>query len=64
MKTYNLSWHETVHGISYPNLIMLSAVIPDYDTDTDTTERGSHHTQIRADDPKNNERIRQLLHKL
>lgn len=63
MKTYNLSWHEVVHGISYPNLILLSAVIPDYDSDSKDNDN-AHTTQIRADDPQNNLRIRQLLHKL
>ena len=58
MKTYRLSWHAVVHEISYANLILLSSVIPDYDspkTDGETT------TRLRADDPANAERIKQLL---
>lgn len=57
MKTYRLSWHAVVHEISYANLILLSSVIPDYDspkTDGETT-------RLRADDPANADRIRQLL---
>lgn len=58
MKAYNLSWREAVDGISYPNLLLLSAVIPSYDSATD-----KETTTLRADDPKNNERIKQLLHR-
>ena len=60
MKTYRLSWNAVVHEISYANLILLSSVIPDYDspkTDGETT--GPLH--LRADDPANRDRIRQLL---
>lgn len=60
MKTYRLSWHAVVHEISYANLILLSSVIPDYNshtTDGETT--GTLH--LRADDPANADRIKQLL---
>ncbi len=60
MKTYRLSWHAVVHEISYANLILLSSVIPDYDS-TKTDGETSGKLCLRADDPANRDRIKQLL---
>lgn len=60
MKTYRLSWHAVVHEISYANLILLSSVIPDYES-PQTDGETSGKLRLRADDPANRDRIRQLL---
>jgi len=45
--------------MSYANVIMYSAVIPSYDSDTETKDNGE---VINADDPKNREKVRNILY--
>jgi len=45
--------------MSYANVVMYSAVIPSYDYDTGTKDKGE---VINADDPKNREKVRNILY--
>lgn len=58
MKTYNLSFEEVTKKITYPNLILLSAVIPDYESETKDPDRAN---TLDAEDPTNREAIKALL---
>lgn len=61
IKAYKLSWSEVLHEISYPNLILLSAVIPNFDPPKERHE-GRHI--IQADDPDNNNKVKEFIESL
>ena len=49
--------------MSYPNLILYNAVLPSYNTKgkSDGSGSGSGQEVIKADDPRNKERVKQFF---
>lgn len=47
--------------MSYPNLILYNAVLPSYNTKDESDGSGSGQEVIKADDPRNKERVKQFF---
>lgn len=47
--------------MSYPNLILYNAVLPSYNTKDKSDDSGSGQEVIKADDPRNKERVKQFF---
>lgn len=62
-KGYGLSIKYVLYDMSYANMIMYSAVIPSYNSEKGNSSSNDSKTQetIKADDPRNKARIRQIL---
>lgn len=62
-KGYGLSIKYVLYDMSYANMIMYSAVIPSYNGSKDKRDvsNGKPQETIKADDPRNKARIRQIL---
>ena len=56
MKYFRLGYREALYDISYSNIVLLSAAIPDYGGGN-----GKDGDTISADDPSNNAMIEKLL---
>lgn len=50
-----------LYEMSYVNTVMYGAVLPSYSTKKDRKKKGGRQEVIKADDPKNRDRIKQLL---
>ena len=59
MKYYRFGWRDLLYDISYPNIVMLSASIPDYSAHDGDNGKGGIH--IDASDPDNNVLIEKLF---
>ncbi|MEL7586663.1 MAG: hypothetical protein AAGU19_08100 [Prolixibacteraceae bacterium] len=57
-KGYNLTPDYVLYKMSYANVIMYSAVLPSYDDEKESKE---DEEVINADDPKNRDKVRQIL---
>lgn len=47
--------------MSYVNTVMYGAVLPSYGTKKDRKKKGGRQEVVKADDPKNRDRVKQLL---
>lgn len=47
--------------MSYPNLTLYNAVLPSYNTKDKSDGSGSGQEVIKADDPRNKERVKQFF---
>lgn len=56
VKSYNCTIDYAVHELSYTNLMLYVAVLPDYGSKDD---KGGPH--VSADDPENKEIVKQIL---
>lgn len=61
VKAFGLTFEQVLYELSYPNLILYNAVLPSYQSKD--RSRGSDGGQevIKADDPKNKERVKQFF---
>ncbi len=59
VRAYNFTIEYVLYDLSYANMIMYSAVIPSYKSRKDKT--ADEEEVIDANDPKNRDRIDQLL---
>lgn len=59
VRAYNFTIEYVLYDLSYANMIMYSAVIPSYKSRKD--KKADEEEVIDANDPKNRERIDQLL---
>ena len=59
MKAYNLTPDYVLERMSYINVIMYSAVLPSYDRDKN--KKDAPQEEIKADDPRNKDKVRQFL---
>ncbi len=62
-KGYGLSIKYVLYDMSYANMIMYSAVIPSYNSENGNrfSDKSKEQETIKADDPRNKARIRQIL---
>lgn len=61
-KSYRLTFDYVLYEMSYVNLLMYGAVLPGYGSRKDKKNGGRQpHERIKADDPKNRGKVRQLL---
>jgi len=51
-----------LNEMSYVNMIMYNAVIPSYNSDTDGKTIGKDDEKINADDPKNRDKVKNILY--
>ena len=61
VKVYGLTFEEVLYNMSYPNLILYNAVLPSYNTKDKSDGSGSGQEVIKADDPRNKERVKQFF---
>ena len=61
VKAYGLTFEEVLYNMSYPNLILYNAVLPSYNTKDKSDGSGSGQEVIKADDPRNKERVKQFF---
>lgn len=47
--------------MSYANMVMYGAVLPSYKSRKNTTGKTDDNERINADDPRNREKVRQIL---
>lgn len=59
VKYFRFPFEYVLHELSYTNLVMLSATIPDYGSDRD--KKGGGGPVINGDDPSNNALIMKAL---
>lgn len=56
VKAFHLTPRQALYDISYANIVLLGATLPTY------TPKSKHkEKEIRADDPRNRDRVRQFL---
>lgn len=65
-KGYRMGFKEVLYDISYANVVLYSAVLPSYNTDKKKKKRADLGCgeEIKADDPKNWERLKGLMDSL
>lgn len=61
VKGLGMTFHEALYDISYVNLVMYSATIPDYTTKDDEAKKQREQEVVRADDPANNDKVLAIL---
>lgn len=59
VKAYNLSPDYVLYDMSYANVLLYGAVLPSYDNEK--TEEGKSEEVIKADDPANRDKVRNIL---
>lgn len=62
VKAYNLPIDYVLYDLSYVNMIMYGAVLPQYKSHSkDGKQSGKREEVIKADDPANRDRVREIL---
>ncbi len=61
VKAYNLPLDYVLYDMSYANMVMYSAVLPSYDSKKDRGSETGKQDIIKADDPRNSEKVLALL---
>lgn len=63
VKAFNLPIDYVLYDLSYVNLIMYGATLPSYESKSDKNKNRSDAEQdvIKADDPRNRERVRKFF---
>lgn len=66
-KAYALTFDDVLYNVSYANVILYGAVLPSYNSRKKEDSRkgidkdGKPHKVVKADDPRNAEKIRKYL---
>ena len=61
VKAFGLTFEQVLYELSYPNLILYNAVLPSYQSKDRARGSDSGQEVIKADDPKNKERVKQFF---
>ena len=61
VKGFNLPIDYVLYDISYVNVIMYSATLPSYESKRDKNSPDKKQDVVKADDPRNRERVRQIF---
>lgn len=61
VKAFNLPIDYVLYDLSYVNVIMYSATLPSYERKRDKNSPDKKQDVVKADDPRNRERVRQIF---
>lgn len=61
VKAFNLPIDYVLYDLSYVNVIMYSATLPCYESKRDKNSPDKKQDVVKADDPRNRERVRQIF---
>lgn len=61
VKAFGLTFEQVLYELSYPNLILYNAVLPSYHSKDKSRGSDGGQEVIKADDPKNKERVKQFF---
>lgn len=60
VKGFNVSFEYALYDLSYQNMILYTATLPTYDS-KEKKNRGGKQERIKADDPRNRDRVHSFL---
>lgn len=61
VKAYNLPIDYVLYEMSYPNMILYSAVLPSYNSKKKDKDGVEKQDVIKVDDPNNRDRVKKIL---